>query len=149
LSQGLHNIFNAAVILLLNQLLFDVLDEIDVGLILFAVECFDVEAHGESNYPRDCANVLRELSTLIQRLRNRNLDELFLNNSPSHALPPTAPVQQQDAQTAYHVGFILNPTDPEFGPDPIQHPVTTNDLMHQLAAWIEFDPKDLYNPRTY
>lgn len=150
LSQGLHNIFNAAVILLLNQLLVDTLDDSDAMLIFFAVECFDIESQGESNYPRDCALVLRELSTLIQRLRNRNLDELFLNQSPpSQVMSLAAPVTQQpDTTTPYHVGFILNHPEPEFSPEPINQPVTTDDLMHQLTSWIKFDPSLLYNPHT-
>ncbi|KAH8666869.1 hypothetical protein BX600DRAFT_511761 [Xylariales sp. PMI_506] len=68
LSHGLHLMFNAAVILLLHQLLVDSIDNTDAMDILFVIDCLDAEARSGSNYPKDCAGVLREITTLVQRL---------------------------------------------------------------------------------
>lgn len=143
LSQVLHNIFNAAVVLLLHQLLVDDLDGSDAMDILFAIECFDAEAQGDSNYPIDCARVLRDMSTLIQRLRNRDLSEISWSGNGT-ASP--ASMQQLPATTAYHVGFILNPSEPHMGAS--QASALSSELMSQLAAWIHYDDTQVYNFST-
>ncbi|KAH7027943.1 uncharacterized protein B0I36DRAFT_365071 [Microdochium trichocladiopsis] len=76
LSQDLHHIFNAAIVLLLNQLLDDNLDAQDSLDILFVINVFKDESYGERrDYPKDCARVLEDLKVLIQRLRNQTLDD--------------------------------------------------------------------------
>lgn len=133
LSHILHNLFNAAVILLLNQLLLDHVDESDAVDIMFVIECFDDEAKGDSNYPKDCARVLRDMGTLIQRLRKRDLDEISwsVNGTGSHS--PQPPIT-----TAYHVGFILNPSESHTGVS--QSAATSNELMSEMATWITCEP---------
>ncbi|KAH9884365.1 fungal-specific transcription factor domain-containing protein [Xylariomycetidae sp. FL2044] len=148
MSSGLHNIFNAAIILLLRQLLFDDIEENDALDIIFAIECFDAEAVGDSNYPKDCARVLRDLSVLVQRMRNRTSDGHQEVGAP-HEQPHHHHHHQQPpaATTAYDVGFILNP--PEMPPNilPSQlHLLDMNDaLYHELAGWMSQDDLQLYN----
>ncbi|RYP55106.1 hypothetical protein DL768_000225 [Monosporascus sp. mg162] len=144
LTSTLHNIFNAATILLLNQLLFDSFDEHrDNADVRFAIECFEVEARGENNYAIDCARVLQDLRTLVMRLRNQTLEDQVLVRS-SQLSPPQA---QLPATTAYDVGFILNPEVP---PDilPSQPQVTPGiniDLYNQLSDWVDDDDFHLYH----
>ncbi|KAH8204498.1 hypothetical protein TruAng_001414 [Truncatella angustata] len=143
LSQCLHNLFNAAVILLLNQLLADELNEDDALGIIFVIDCFDAESLGESNYSKDCARVLRDMSALLQRLRNSKMDELSWTGMESLSLTSSAPhVQPPPAATAYHVGFILNPSEPQISP---VHTPPTNALMSQLASWMHYDESQIYN----
>lgn len=76
LSQDLHHLFNAAIVLLLNQLLDDNLEMKDSLDINFVIDVFKEESNGERrDYPKDCARVLEDLKALIQRLRNQTLDD--------------------------------------------------------------------------
>ncbi|KAK9415267.1 hypothetical protein SUNI508_02115 [Seiridium unicorne] len=138
LFQTLHHMFNAAVILLLNQLLVDVLHDTDALDIMFAIECYDAEAQGENNYPKDCARVLRDMTALIQRLRNRDSDD-----PPWSGTPVSAPQAPAPAPAAYHVGFILNPSEPQMSA--VQPSVMSDELMSQLASWMHYDESQIYN----
>lgn len=147
LSSTLHNIFNAAIILLLYRLLVDTLDEGDAMDVLFVIECYDAEARGHNNYAKDCASVLRDLTSLIQQLRNRNLENLSLDSSSSPTPNMAWQVQQQQQQpvatTAYDVGFILNPEVPVL---PVSTPHTSSALYIELTTWMDQDdPLPLYN----
>jgi hypothetical protein len=141
LQNPLHNIFNAAVILILYQLLVDTLDDNDAMDIIFVIECFDAEAQGENNYHRDCARVLRDMTTLAQRLRNRNFEDP-LQTGGSPVLVPAAP-----ATTPYDVSFVLNPVDPPIMAVPMLHqlPVTTGPLYNTFTTWIDHDALQFYN----
>ncbi|KAF6802255.1 fungal specific transcription factor domain-containing protein [Colletotrichum sojae] len=75
LQASLHNVFNAAIILMLEELLRSSpqqpppspsAESDDVG---FAITVFEEEANTGSNYARDCATVMQDLRSLIQRLR--------------------------------------------------------------------------------
>ncbi|RYP03112.1 hypothetical protein DL764_005373 [Monosporascus ibericus] len=144
LTSTLHNIFNAATILLLNQLLFDSFDEYqDAADVNFAIECFEVEARGENNYAIDCARVLNDLKALVSRLRNQTLeDQVLVRSSPLS--PPQA---QLSATTAYDVGFILNPEVPPgiLPSHPQLTPGINIDLYNQLSDWVDDDDFHLYN----
>ncbi|RYP18506.1 hypothetical protein DL765_003881 [Monosporascus sp. GIB2] len=142
LTSTLHNIFNAATILLLNQLLFDSFDEPrDATDVYFAIECFEVEARGENNYAIDCARVLKDLEALVIRLRNQTLEDPVLVRSSQLSPPQTLP-----ATTAYDVGFILNPeVPPDILPSQPQLAAGINiDLYNQLSDWVDADDFRLY-----
>ncbi|KAI0133707.1 fungal-specific transcription factor domain-containing protein [Xylariales sp. AK1849] len=145
LSQGLHNMFNAAVILLLHQLLVDTLDDMDAMGIIFVIECFDSEGLGNSNYPRDCARVLRDMSTLVQRLRNRNLDDLSQVDSSPASMGSSIPAfQPPSSSTAYDVGFILNP-EPDISADLVSQLPSTTAVYNKMPAWINHDDLQIHN----
>ncbi|ORY61798.1 uncharacterized protein BCR38DRAFT_39686 [Pseudomassariella vexata] len=146
LLTSLHNIFNAAIILLLHQLLFDRLEEHDTQGVSFVVECFDAEATGENHYPKDCARVLRGLGSLVHRLRNQKHDGSSLGSSPTSIVPPSSQVQHPAAITAYDVGFILNPEVPkQIETQQAQQPSTAGALYHELSNWMDHDDLQLYN----
>ena len=70
LLPDLHNIFNAAIILTMHQIVFVNLrtqDQDDIG---WAVDVFESEAETGSEYAKDCARVLRDLKYLVHQLRN-------------------------------------------------------------------------------
>ncbi|KXJ88613.1 hypothetical protein Micbo1qcDRAFT_138397 [Microdochium bolleyi] len=86
LSQDLHHIFNAAIILLLNQLLDDNLGAQDSLDILFVIDVFKDESYGDRrDYPKDCARVLEDLKALILKLRNQSLDDQGMRNSNTNS----------------------------------------------------------------
>ncbi|RBR14034.1 hypothetical protein FVER53590_04291 [Fusarium verticillioides] len=73
LQAGLHFIFNAAIVLMLQQLVEDLcpssrsekVRSLDLD---FVIGRFEDESRVGSNYGRDCATVLRDLRVLVQRL---------------------------------------------------------------------------------
>ncbi|KAF2029493.1 hypothetical protein EK21DRAFT_67578 [Setomelanomma holmii] len=82
LQAGLHFVFNAAVVLLLNRIMtaeecpkVEAVDGTATGIIGdqfascvdSAIRIFEEEARTGTNYPRDCCNVLRDLKALTDR----------------------------------------------------------------------------------
>ncbi len=141
LTSNLHNIFNAATILLLTQLLFDNFEQSqDTEDIQFSIECFDVEARDDNNYAIDCAGVLKDLQALVLRLKNQTLEsQSHICNSHMAGMQ----VQLPTTTTAYDVGFILNPEIPTHILSS-QHAVYT-----QLSGWMDHDEFQLYNDTSF
>lgn len=151
LTCNLHNVFNAATILLLNQLLLDTFeDRQDLDDVWFAIGCFEAEARGGINeYAKDCWQVLKHLETLVCRLRNQmvevrsqlRMSHRFAAPSPSSS---SAAVPPLTASTAYDVGFILNPVNP---PNILPNQHNLPDIIYeQLTGWIDQDDDlQLYN----
>ncbi|KAL2133218.1 hypothetical protein VTI74DRAFT_2727 [Chaetomium olivicolor] len=70
LLPDLHNIFNAAIVLTMHQIIFVNLRTQDLDDIGWASEVFDAEAETGSEYGKDCARVLRDLRYLASQLRS-------------------------------------------------------------------------------
>ncbi|KAK4139555.1 uncharacterized protein C8A04DRAFT_40619 [Dichotomopilus funicola] len=66
----LHNIFNAAVVLTMHQIVFVNLRTQDRDDVAWAGEVFESEALTGREYARDCSRVLRDLKYLAHQLRN-------------------------------------------------------------------------------
>ncbi|KAI0026227.1 hypothetical protein F4780DRAFT_719072 [Xylariomycetidae sp. FL0641] len=150
LSGVLHNIFNAAIILLLYQLLSESIEDEDSFDIAFAIECFDSER--TEQYQLDCARVLQDIRALVHQMKNnRNQNDFFrgggtvmadsLDSSRAFSMTAT-PV----ATAAYDVGFILN-QDASAGIMSTQEPILTQNaaLYHELTGWMTQDDLQLYD----
>ncbi|SPQ23514.1 350fac74-ea02-4724-bed3-172135972bed [Thermothielavioides terrestris] len=70
LLPDLHHIFNAAIVLMMHQIVFVNLRTQDLDDIEFASEVFDAEAETGSEYGKDCARVLRDMKSLAHQLRS-------------------------------------------------------------------------------
>jgi hypothetical protein len=70
LLPDLHNIFNAAIVLTMHQIVFVNLRTQDLEDVGWASEVFEAEAETGNEYAKDCAGVLRDLKYLAQQLRN-------------------------------------------------------------------------------
>jgi hypothetical protein len=70
LLPDLHNIFNAAIVLTMHQMVFVNLRSQDLDDVGWASEVFEAEAETGSEYAKDCARVLQDLKYLAQQLRN-------------------------------------------------------------------------------
>lgn len=142
LTSNLHNIFNAATILLLNQLLFDGVDpsqDQDAHDVWFAINCFEVEQQGGSNnYAIDCTSVLKDLEALVKRLRTQTIESRNQVRGTQVQLPGT---------TAYDVGFILNhEVTPNILPSPHHLSYT---VYNQLSGWMEQGDFQMYNDAAF
>jgi hypothetical protein len=127
LQAGLHFVFNAAVILLLNRVLRDDLaasDQID-----FAISVFAQQSRIGTNYERDCLQVLKDLKILIDRI----LDESFSkpqNYSPDPA--GVAPTFFHNARFDVSLGRQILPNDGD-------------NVYQELMTWIQDDSSQLHS----
>jgi hypothetical protein len=69
LQAPLHHIFNAAIILMLQELVCTNLGPHDIEDVLFTIEIFEAESRTGSNYALDCHRVLQDLRSLVTRLK--------------------------------------------------------------------------------
>lgn len=77
--------FNAALCLLLYHLVAPSVQDSDSADISFAIMCFEREAAAGSNYGVDCAKVLKDLSSLVQRIRAQGLLHAQQLQYPHHS----------------------------------------------------------------
>ncbi|KAF2686284.1 hypothetical protein K458DRAFT_210405 [Lentithecium fluviatile CBS 122367] len=134
LQAGLHFVFNAAVILLLNRILRAYSGAVDAE-ISFAIELFAKEAEIGSNYQRDCHQVLKDLKTLIDRFLSPEKPDVFshgydvANSQPSSAssFGLGAPAHLHDARGRQH------------------WPIEGDDVYQELLTWMQNDDSQLYN----
>jgi len=149
----LHNIFSAAVLLLLHQTVFVNLRTGDISDIAWAIEVFEREASFGDCYGKDCARVLRDLSALVQRLRLL-MFEGIPHISAAAAVTSTTPMAGLDAAAVSlppavsAASFGMTPFGTGAAPPPVlggQHQVIQIEtpggdaLYQELVAWLESD----------
>ncbi|KAM0376946.1 hypothetical protein ACHAPK_001921 [Fusarium culmorum] len=142
LQAGLHFIFNAAIVLMLQQLVEDLCPSsrtekarsLDLD---FVIGRFEDESRVGSNYGRDCATVLRDLRVLVQRLP-----------IPVDISSATRSINMSQTSTTYDP--IANRTTVDMGqswPDKLtsealQQPILVDQghmLYNELVSWIDVD----------
>ncbi|RSL99444.1 hypothetical protein CDV31_012165 [Fusarium ambrosium] len=146
LQAGLHFIFNAAICLMLRELVVEdegaeprdkrvLCQDLD-----FVIARFEDESRIGSNYGRDCATVLRDLRVLVGRLRTPV--DASLEPLRSNAMP------QQSTTTTYDP--IENRTTVDMGQqwsekltsEALQPPILVEQghiLYDELVSWIDGD----------
>ena len=150
LQVGLHNVFNAAVVLLLHQLLVEAPDETDRSGISFVISAFENEAKTGNIYADDCMRVLLDLNMLVQKLRS----QIFFGGqqqvpTSSHAAGLQTQANQYTNIYAEAPGssrtFGWRPEEVEQAA-PLQVPVGEQDPAYQeLVTWLSVDDLQLYN----
>ncbi|QGI91403.1 hypothetical protein CEK26_004472 [Fusarium fujikuroi] len=142
LQAGLHFIFNAAIVLMLQQLVEDLSPSsrsekarsLDLD---FVIGRFEDESRVGSNYGRDCATVLRDLRVLVQRLP-----------IPVDMSTATRSVNMTQTTTTYDP--IANRTHVDMGQqwsdklasEALQQPILVDQghiLYNELVSWIDVD----------
>ncbi|KAF9880548.1 fungal specific transcription factor domain-containing protein [Colletotrichum karsti] len=166
LQAGLHYVFNAAIILMLEELLPPQQQQPppspSPGLedVNFAIGVFEEEAKTGSNYAIDCATVLKDLNSLIQRLRLAPpqairipgapstpglAEDMTLSNSSSSSTPTNVP--PRDHRLHIHHQTHQQQT---FPPGPGLRQVTEGDALYrQLATWVDNNDLQLYSNNNY
>lgn len=146
LQAGMHFVFNAAVILLLNRIMSA--QDVDVGQVAghgltmtpaqiqhessihFAIQTFEEEARTGTNYPRDCCRVLQDLRALTERyLASRYpLLEQKVMSDHIHA-------SQADNANAYPVDLQM--AQPALG--------ESDEIYEEMMTWVQSDGLQLDN----
>ncbi|EXF86601.1 fungal specific transcription factor domain-containing protein [Colletotrichum fioriniae PJ7] len=156
LQAGLHYIFNAAIILMLEELLvFSPAAEPDDINVNFAISIFEEEAKTESNYARDCAAVLKDLQSIVKNLR---LDSQAVYTARAGGISggPSTPGLTSDDVT--NVSSSINTPSTSYsqqsqhqtfppGPNQVLYPMTTENgaIYEELMAWVEHNDAQLYS----
>lgn len=156
LLPDLHHIFNAAIVLMLHQIVFVNLRTNDVSDITFAIDSFDREAGTGSNYGKDCAKVLQDLSALVHGLRSAMFESMAVVGRGDNV-----PIPGEQILASYSgqggAAFTTGPgpgggdahlnqgaaaAAPQF---PLPPPPAGEALYQELVAWIDNDDMQLYN----
>ncbi|KAI4962357.1 hypothetical protein J4E86_001390 [Alternaria arbusti] len=139
LQAGLHFVFNAAVILILDQILHSSSTaptatalntpvytlEID-----FAMRTFEEESRTGTNYPRDCYKVLQDLKALVDRYLSHGHGHFEQSNDPGLVI--NTPGTQYNAQRGTELqGNPLN--------------TTAGTVYQELRTWMQSDGLKLHN----
>lgn len=134
----LHYIFNAAIILMLHQIVFVNLRTHDVSEIEFAIDAFAHEAESGAAYAQVCAGVLKDLIILVQRLRSMTFDRATAGQEVSYS---GAVAEQQPLHSSLSCGPMMSGVEGQ--PDtPL---VSGGDVFQVLDAWLRDDDVQLYN----
>lgn len=130
LHANLHNLFNAALILQLNTLLFDVAVDVDLADVAFATSVLESDISGNSDYATDCAKVLSDLRSLTSRIRGDHEDTspLTILETPAYSSEHNAVVQ------------ALSPTrhEPRDINGDLHH---QSNEYHELLSWLQHDDR--------
>lgn len=136
LQAGLHFVFNATVVLLLNQFITQDGDlatqssfllapeNSDSQDIDYAISTFEVEARIGTNYPRDCYRILKDLKVLTGRI----VENMNIKTCPDVPLPAEPTFKYHDGQ---------RPAQPLFGGN--------EDLYEDMLNWVQSDGLQLHN----
>lgn len=155
LTPIMYNVFDAAVVVLLHELLADPADtntNHDDNT-AFAIDFLEGQATTSSriSLPGDGARVLRDIKTLVNRMLNHGLGgtaipgvAAALAHTSNNVSKRNMSVSQVAPSPAiYDVGFILNPEIPPETPAPAPaHPsvnTSSHSLFTKLSSWISND----------
>lgn len=142
LQAGLHHIFNAAICLLLQELIYNEnsppRDAQARGQDLdFVIARFEDESRIGSNYGRDCATVLRDLRVLIQRLSTSvdSVQDASRGASLPHQTTMYDPIGSRATVEA-------SPWSQKVTSELLQQPILVEQghvLYDELMSWIDDD----------
>lgn len=140
--QILHSIRDAAVILVVGQLLAETHGQnttTDRAEIVIAMDCFNAEDRLDNRCHKEFTCILQDLQTLVENVyRTRTHGSSWTAGSTPSVAATDA---HTPAETAYHVGFILDPSDLHIEPKP---PSTSDELISQFASWTNFEGAQVY-----
>ena len=114
LVQDLHHTFNAACILMLNQLYNVNLWSGDTARIAEAINIFEREAMTGNAYCIDCAGVLKDLRKLVDQLRPAIFEGSGIQNAPELLLAPGEGILASLTQPGIGSGAEMDVDQPAF-----------------------------------
>lgn len=142
LQSGLHFIFNAAICLMLQELIYieDVAPKDPHARdhdLDFVIARFEEESQVGSNYGRDCAAVLLGLRALIQRLR-APMDQCLASARPGESTHQLVHAPAM-TRTPMEIG---QPWPQKVGSEVLQQPIHIEQghtLYEEIVSWIDDD----------
>ncbi|CAM1505744.1 Fc.00g113810.m01.CDS01 [Cosmosporella sp. VM-42] len=147
LQSGLHFIFNAAICLMLQELIYTTSavprdrSTLDSDLD-FVIARFEEESGIGNNYGRDCANILRDLGVLVQRLR-MPMDPSMETIPASNGISPSTSVPLENRTDFEHKLSWAQRTGSQAMPQQI-HVGEGHALYDELVSWMEDDWQQQY-----
>lgn len=133
--QEAHAVFNAALILLLQQLAFLHSDSAQTDNIAFAIEVFQQEAKLGSNFGLDCLTVLQDLSFIVHALPQAQVAVAAGEQTISNATE----AELQSDIAAPDVDLLESSYEGQSGVE------LSDVLFKELQTWLENDYLEIYN----
>lgn len=142
LQSGLHFIFNAAICLMLQELIYieDMAPKDPHARdhdLDFVIARFEEESQVGSNYGQDCAAVLRDLRALVQRLR-APMDQCLASARPGESTHQLVHAPAM-TRTPMEIG---QPWPQKVGSEVLQQPIHIEQghtLYEEIVSWIDDD----------
>jgi len=143
LQAGLHFVFNAAVILFLEQILSSSSPShkppsspktpTHASKLDFAMRTFADESKTGTNYPRDCYKILQDLEALVRRYLSHSHGNFMHGNNASLGANAGAPGSHYVAQP----GLATQTSVP--------NSTESSNLYQEMRVWIQSDGLHLHN----
>ncbi|KAK6216962.1 fungal specific transcription factor domain-containing protein [Colletotrichum tabaci] len=164
LQAGLHYVFNAAIVLMLQDLLIPSFassssssssSSAESDDVSFAIGVFEAEAKTGSNYGHDCAAVLQDLRSLVQRLRPDahvvpstpglvSADDLTMASGSSSSNTPATTMSAMFTALQQQQHLQQQPTFP-LGPSQAYPIDESGPLYQELMTWVDNSDTQLYS----
>ena len=152
---SVHYLFNAALALQLYQLLAGAEAQDDLDAISFVISVLDVDEGSNKAYAKDCAQVLADFRSLMNRLSNLDLSTMarggnlrgLLQGLPSHSAVVLSP-SNGSSSTGYAASYRHSQTSPGSGQDALDatrlngsasSPPYGRWAYNELLSWLEGD----------
>ncbi|KKP03072.1 fungal specific transcription factor domain-containing protein [Trichoderma harzianum] len=139
--QEAHAVFNAALIILMQQLASPQSDSAETDDVAFAIEVFQQEARLGNNFGLDCLTVLQDLSFIAHALPQTQVSvaEEQIISAVTYTASSEANVQAESAIPAPDVDLLESSCDGQAGVE------LNGALFKELQTWLENDYLEIYN----
>ncbi|QYS95266.1 Zn(2)-C6 fungal-type domain-containing protein [Trichoderma simmonsii] len=139
--QEAHAVFNAALIILMQQLASPQSDSAESDDVAFAIEVFQQEARLGNNFGLDCLTVLQDLSFIAHALPQTQVSiaEEQTISAVTYAASSEANIQAESAIPAADIDLLESSCDDQAGVE------LNGALFKELQTWLENDYLEIYN----
>lgn len=139
--QEAHAVFNAALIILMQQLASPQSDSAETDDIAFAIEVFQQEARLGNNFGLDCLTVLQDLSFIAHALPQTQVSvaEEQTISAVTYTASNEANIQAESAIPAPDIDLLEGSCDGQAGVE------LNGALFKELQTWLENDYLEIYN----
>ncbi|KAK4075571.1 hypothetical protein Trihar35433_2131 [Trichoderma harzianum] len=139
--QEAHAVFNAALIILMQQLASPQPDSAETDDVAFAIEVFQQEARLGNNFGLDCLTVLQDLSFIAHALPQTQVSvaEEQSISAVTYTASSEANIQAESAIPAPDIDLLESSCDGQAGVE------LNGALFKELQTWLENDYLEIYN----
>jgi hypothetical protein len=150
---SIHYLFNAALTLQLYQILVEGQAQVDYEEVGFVISVLDADESTNREYARDCSNVLRDLGSLMGRLRSVDVSKAATDGQVSrgkavtlHPFTPGMSSPSEDTGTTSAAGSLKQYDDSHEITDDLRsaHVASSKvesreNAYHELLSWLHTD----------
>lgn len=141
LHSGLHCLFNASIILLLDTVLSGSWTDEDTEHLNFAKQAFRQAAFAMDGYTGDCLNVLCNLETLVQKIQGQCV---FQSQTHAAGVPQGQLEGQPKSDECFPELTCPQPAQGYSDPPQASDLELDDSLIDELVNWLQVDGMQMY-----